>query len=283
MSNTSFHPSQIKSFGYRRGHIILQLPAGRLFDTFDAIDLPKAIRNKIYAHLRREMDRLNIILYDYLKNYIPSVGKWSNAINNKLVHFMQAKKLGIKTPCSYICTDKISLLQHVQEAGHKAFVLKSISDALTLTFLTDENTSVECILYTEQLDHNLLDTIPETFFPSLLQEKLDKKYEIRTFYLHGDFFSMAIFSQNDAQTRIDFRKYNYKKPNRFVPYRLPKKLANRLRQFMKTVNLNTGSIDMVVTQDDDYYFLEVNPVGQFGMVSIPCNYHLEKRIAMSLM
>ena len=29
-------------------------------------------------------------------------------------------------------------------------------------------------------------------------------------------------------------------------------------------------------------FLEVNPVGQFGMVSLPCNYQLEKRIAQYL-
>jgi hypothetical protein len=29
-------------------------------------------------------------------------------------------------------------------------------------------------------------------------------------------------------------------------------------------------------------FLEINPVGQFGMVSHPCNYYLEKRIAQNL-
>ena len=52
---------------------------------------------------------------------------------------------------------------------------------------------------------------------------------------------------------------------------------------MKYVNLNTGSIDMIVTKENEYIFLEVNPVGQFGMVSQPCNYYLEKKITEYLM
>jgi len=46
--------------------------------------------------------------------------------------------------------------------------------------------------------------------------------------------------------------------------------------------LNSGSIDILVTPNNEYVFLEVNPVGQFGMVSQPCNYYLEKRIAERL-
>jgi len=48
---------------------------------------------------------------------------------------------------------------------------------------------------------------------------------------------------------------------------------------MKKINLDNGSIDIIVDNNGKYYFLEINPVGQFGMVSIPCNYYLEKKIA----
>jgi D-alanine-D-alanine ligase-like ATP-grasp enzyme len=48
---------------------------------------------------------------------------------------------------------------------------------------------------------------------------------------------------------------------------------------MNKLDLNCGSIDMIVTPKNEYVFLEVNPVGQFGMVSYPCNYNLEKKIA----
>ena len=51
---------------------------------------------------------------------------------------------------------------------------------------------------------------------------------------------------------------------------------------MKLADLDTGSIDMMYSTDGEYYFLEVNPVGQFGMVSYPCNYYIEKEIATIL-
>jgi D-alanine-D-alanine ligase-like ATP-grasp enzyme len=51
---------------------------------------------------------------------------------------------------------------------------------------------------------------------------------------------------------------------------------------MQKLKLNTGSIDMIYTNDSKFIFLEVNPVGQFGMVSKPCNYNLEKKIALNI-
>ena len=48
---------------------------------------------------------------------------------------------------------------------------------------------------------------------------------------------------------------------------------------MSCLGLDSGSIDMVVTKEGDFVFLEVNPVGQFNQVSKPCNYFLEKEIS----
>jgi hypothetical protein len=38
-----------------------------------------------------------------------------------------------------------------------------------------------------------------------------------------------------------------------------------------------------VARDGREVFLEVNPVGQFGMVSRPCNYQLERKVAELLL
>ncbi|MFM2393606.1 MAG: grasp-with-spasm system ATP-grasp peptide maturase [Bacteroidota bacterium] len=51
---------------------------------------------------------------------------------------------------------------------------------------------------------------------------------------------------------------------------------------MSYFKLDSGSIDFVLTKEGDFGFLEINPVGQFGMVSFPCNFHLEKKIALFL-
>ena len=51
---------------------------------------------------------------------------------------------------------------------------------------------------------------------------------------------------------------------------------------MNLLNYKTGSIDMLLDSAGNYYFLEINRIGQFGMVSIPCNYNIEKKIANTL-
>ena len=52
---------------------------------------------------------------------------------------------------------------------------------------------------------------------------------------------------------------------------------------MQGLELETGSLDLLVTPDGREVFLEVNPVGQLGMVSHPCNYQLERKIAQLLL
>jgi len=124
--------------------------------------------------------------------------------------------------------------------------------------------------------------LPDVFYPSLFQEKIEKEYEVRSFYIDGRFYSMAIFSQNDKQTKDDFRKYNFQNMNRMVPYQLDKKTELNLHKVYSMLNLDTGSADFIKGKDGKYYFLEINPTGQFGFVSFYCNYNLEKIVAKHL-
>jgi len=134
------------------------------------------------------------------------------------------------------------------------------------------------VSYTRVIDDD--DIGENDFFPSYIQEYIEKKYELRIFFIETEFWAMAIFSQNDDQTKTDFRNYNHSKPNRNIPYVLPKELEEKLIRLSKKTGVNCGSIDMIVTKNDEYIFLEINPIGQFGMVSNPCNYYLHERIAL---
>ena len=93
---------------------------------------------------------------------------------------------------------------------------------------------------------------------------------------------MAIFSQADPRTREDFRHYNLARPARSVPYRLPPATAAAVTALMRELGLPTGSLDLVHTPAGEDVFLEVNVIGQFGMVSHPCNYYLELAVAKLL-
>ena len=138
--------------------------------------------------------------------------------------------------------------------------------------------------YTKEVDLHILKRfdIGEVFYLTLFQEYIEKDLEVRVFFIDNEFYSMAIFSQSNSKTQVDFRNYDSERWNRMVPYKLPDKIENEISSLMSMLNLKHGSIDLIKTKDGDFYFLEVNPVGQFGMVSYPCNYRLEKHLAEKL-
>lgn len=162
-------------------------------------------------------------------------------------------------------------------SGADACITKSIG-----VQVRRENLDGVELAYTEKIDAADLEIGPDTFFPSLVQKKVKKKYEIRTFYFNGKFFSMAIFSQSNISTSVDFRKYDEIRPNRTVPFQLPRDIEKKLETLFEILRLNTGSIDLILDTDNNFVFLEINPVGQFGMVSKPCNFQIEKYIAQQL-
>ena len=92
---------------------------------------------------------------------------------------------------------------------------------------------------------------------------------------------MAIFSQYNRDTATDFRVINWEKPIRFVPYILPKNIEKKIVKLVSSIGLNCCSIDLMKSKDD-YYFLEINSVGEFGMISFPCNYDIHYYIYKTL-
>ena len=138
-------------------------------------------------------------------------------------------------------------------------------------------------MYTNEVTIDFLDNFKgDIFHPSKFQQLIEKKIEIRLFYLDGKIYSMAIFSQRRDESKVDFRKYDFINPDRYVPFKLPTDIENSLTSLIKSVDLNTCSIDLIKGVDGKFYFLEINPVGQFGMVSKPCNYNLEMEMALFL-
>lgn len=251
----TFKLSNITEFWYRRG-------AFNFRNKFNS-------EIKLFGDLQIE-ERNKIIQYIYYKlNKIKHLNSIVNADVNKLIVSDIARNFKILTPKDFLFSNFRKLKDSLLE---KKYITKVISGNCMYDF-----NGFTIFNYTNII--NLKELNNKSFFPSLIQNYIEKKYELRIFYLDGVFYSMAIFSQTDAQTTFDFRNYNNIKPNRTVPFKLPNNIEKKLDLLMKRLDLNCGSIDMIVTPENQYIFLEVNPVGQFGMISYPCNYYLEKKIA----
>jgi ATP-GRASP peptide maturase of grasp-with-spasm system len=230
---------------------------------------------ELYDNLQTQHETIEHFLYYHIRERLPGIGFAQAQDSNKLIALKVAADHGLAIPDTLVTSSRDTLLQF---AGlHRAVVCKSVQNVVHLAREDEVH-----INYTEILDDSVIETLPERFFPSKFQELIPKHFEVRTFFLDGECHSMAIFSQRDRQTQVDFRKYNDAYPNRCVPFKLPASIEDKICKLMQTLDLDTGSIDLIRSTKGEFVFLEVNPVGQFGMVSYPCNYGLEELMAKAL-
>jgi len=188
---------------------------------------------------------------------------------NKPLVLEMAKKIGFEIPNTIVTNTKNKLSFFFKKNN-----CKIINKALHESFKHGDPEKNYWITNRTEEIHSLKN-IPKYFKPSLFQEQIEKKYEIRVFFLYDTCYSACIFSQRNQSTAIDFRNYDRNKPNRIVPYNLPKKIELKIKLLMNNLELNTGSIDLIMSQDDKYVFLEINPVGQYDFVAKPCNYPID--------
>ncbi|AEA45337.1 grasp-with-spasm system ATP-grasp peptide maturase [Fluviicola taffensis] len=224
---------------------------------------------------QQEIISFNSGFFHALFKYMKGVNNLNTAINDKLETLFLAQESGFKIPDSHLLTSNEEAIKIIKKTG-KRYITKPIYNMVML-----RHNSNHYMQYTTEVKSKHFNKESEVF-PFLLQERIEKSFEIRTFFLNEKAFSMAIFSQEDKQTSEDFRRYNTVHPNRTVPFELKKEDLLKLKKLMKSLNLNSGSIDFLKSETGELYFLEVNPVGQFGMVSGPCNYYLEREVVTNL-
>lgn len=264
-----FNASEVGAVWWRRWHT---------FRTFEYLESREAMKlgRDIRSHLAGEVQAISNGLQVQLRN-----AKWLTRMDqrsvNKLEVLSRAAEVGLEIPATLVTNDKRRLKAFRTRNGNRIIV----KPAHQATKFIVENQIFG--MYTSEVSDAAIERAPERFFPTLAQAMIPKEFEVRTFYLNGDCWSMAIFSQADSKTQLDFRQYNFEKPNRNVPYKLPAEVLERVRSLVSALDLPTCSIDLIRTPDGRHVFLEVNPVGQFAMVSDPCNYHLEKKVAEHLL
>ncbi len=254
--------ANIKSFWNRKGH--LKIHINHFFSDREEIDF-------FLNYLSNESNIIGNFLIQQLEEK-KHLGNYFLQIPNKLSHLSIAQKSGLEIPKTTITNDKEAVINFKKDSPN--IINKSLSDSFTGIF-----NQIYYYNHTERVSNDVIEELDDSFFPSLFQEELQKAYELRIVFVQETLWSMAIFSQNDEKTQVDWRNYNYEKPNRKVPFQLPDDIADNVRKFIRASGLNTGAIDMVVTKDRKYVFLECNPNGQISMVSEHCNYFIERYIA----
>lgn len=245
----------ISSYWYRRGRITSGKVVDKLFNEV----------GNTQTHV------LDEYLQYFLENSKHSIGNFHNSEPNKFIVLEIAKKCQLKVPGTFILEKREEVRKYLLLYGE--IITKNHAGSSMLDF-----DDAFLLNYTSMISWHNINNIPQTFFPSLFQENISKKFELRVFFLKDHFYTMAIFSQNHQESKNDSRRATSLKQIRKIPFNLPQEVERKLLKLMNNLDLDTGSIDMIVSTDNIYYFLEVNPIGQFGDLSYFCNYHIESKI-----
>lgn len=258
--------SDINKYWYRRGKFTYDI------NKFISDDL----NNEIIYYLQSDASILTEYILKQIENVKFPIGSFFDSHVNKLLMLKYANESGLSIPHSFVTESKDFIINTLKIENNE-FITKVLYSPVDFKVNTHDDT-YKFFSLTSLLIFNTLE-VNECFFPSYIQQKVNKEYEVRVFFFDSLIWSMCIFSQANPKTSIDFRNYDRDLPNRCVPYKLPDTILSKIIKFISKSGLTTGSIDLIKTVDNEYVFLEVNPDGQFDFVSVDCNYYIEKKIA----
>ena len=123
----------------------------------------------------------------------------------------------------------------------------------------------------------LLDAV--RFAPVIFQEYIPARVDLRITVIGPHVFPGAIHSQETAYA-VDFRMDMNRA--RVEPWELPGEVERGLHALMERLGLVYGAIDMRLTPDGRYVFLEVNPAGQWLFMEEHTRHPITQTLARTL-
>lgn len=203
----------------------------------------------------------------YLQNALAFVGDdetlWINHpaasrhASNKLVQLIAAREVGFQVPETLMTNDP-SRVRALYEKNRGNVIFKTFGPASWRR----PDGSITHAGTTPIQPENLLDEEAIRACPGIYQPKLDKLHELRVTVVGDKVLAAAIDSQL-AGPSLDWR---YDFPPATLPLKattLPTEVSERCVAVCRKLNIVYGAIDIVVSHEGEYIFLEINESGQF--------------------
>jgi glutathione synthase/RimK-type ligase-like ATP-grasp enzyme len=170
----------------------------------------------------------------------------------KALQLVRASQAGLKTPRTLISNDQAQARMFVDALGEVQCAIKP----LVALGVTDEH-GYRLPLTTLLPRGHSLDSVAAA--PTIFQPYVEKEFELRCVVIGEKIFAAKINSQATEATRTDWRAGQ---PDHEV-FALPDDVEASIRRLTDSFGLNFASLDMIVTPEGEFVFLELNPNGQW--------------------
>jgi hypothetical protein len=191
------------------------------------------------------------------------------AAEDKLVQLREAERACLHVPPTIVTNDPDEV-HRLWDACGGQLVTKMLTPVA-------RSMGPAAAVYTHTLSADDLDDLDGlALAPMVFQQRVDKLRELRVVYLAGRCFVGSLEARGD-----DWRHPTQDAPPWQID-RLPDDVAARLDALMRALGLRFGVADFLAARDGSHAFLEVNPVGEWGMLERDLGLPIADAIAEEL-
>ncbi|MGB4091988.1 MAG: hypothetical protein WBK46_08620 [Ruminococcus flavefaciens] len=181
---------------------------------------------------------------------------------NKVYQLVYAQQHSILMPESFVGNN--NHWEHIS----KPRIIKPLSVGKIAT-----SSGISIIQTNLMHDEDCYDSIELT--PVYIQNYVQKSYEVRVTVIDDNYFAVKITSDNS----VDWRNGN----NRYELIEVPEEVKECIHTMMKDFQLRFGAIDYIVGDDGKWFFLEINPNGQWQWLECILNLSISDCIIQVLL
>jgi glutathione synthase/RimK-type ligase-like ATP-grasp enzyme len=193
----------------------------------------------------------------------------------KVLQLHVAANLGFEVPRTLI-TSTADQIRHFVSNSDGHVVVKPVHSGYFRT--SDE----EFGIFTQRLNREDLARLEDALpCPIIVQEELPKKYDIRATIVGKSIYAAAIDSQSDPEASVDWRR-TVRPDLPHHRHELPADISAKCIAMTNRMNIRFAAIDFVLTPDNRYVFLELNPNGEWLWIEDRLGYPISEDIVRYL-
>jgi hypothetical protein len=189
----------------------------------------------------------------------------------KLTQLKLASEVGFELPPTLVTTNPDDLFPFYRAHGGQII---SKPAGVTSSWLLE----TDVVRYTEPVtprDLGYVDAL--RFAPIIFQAYVPKRVELRVTVVGDRVFAAEIHTQGGHRTRFDWRHYDeYRTP--YAPHELPPDVRLACLRLVERLGLSYGALDLILTPDGRYVFLEINPGGQYAWIELATDLPITEAI-----
>jgi glutathione synthase/RimK-type ligase-like ATP-grasp enzyme len=216
---------------------------------------------------------LQSLWMDLAAPWVPAPQPISIDAEEKLRQLSLATSLGFEIPPSLVTNEPQQLLAFWRE-HHGKVITKLLASPSMRESRLDETYA----RYTEAMTYRDLAAIQSVeMCPTFAQAYVPKRFELRITIVNDRAFAAAIDSQSSAHSRVDWRKYDLARAS-YARHALPPEIEAQCVALTRKLGLRYSAIDMILTPDGRYVFLELNPTGEYAWIEAYTGFPITEAI-----